>query len=207
MERRVTGTSPESGLHPSQVVAPRTRRRDAERNRTLLIATAKRLFAERGVDVPLDEIARTANVANATLYRHFRTRAELIIAVYAEEVDVLRRASERLLQGSDPDQALADWLRMFAHHVATKRELALTLPDGNERGALFTEWHATMHDAASQLVNRAHDAGALRADIVASDLLALANGIALTSRSTTGLEKLLDLLRDGYRVAGASPRR
>ncbi|MBV9839234.1 MAG: TetR/AcrR family transcriptional regulator [Solirubrobacterales bacterium] len=172
----------------------------------MLIATAKRLFAERGVDVPLDEIARTANVANATLYRHFRTRAELIVAVYAEEVDELRRTSERLLQAPDPSQALADWLRMFVRHVATKRELALTLPDGDERGALFTEWQATMHDAATRLANRARDAGALRADIAASDLLALGNGIALTARSTTGLERLLDLLRDGYRVTGASRR-
>jgi len=192
---KVPGTSPDH--NPS-----RARRVDAERNRGALIAAARRLFDQRGADVALDEIARAAGVANATLYRHFPTRAELIVAVYAEEVDELGRAGERLGERPDADGALADWLRLFVHHVATKRDLARALPDDQERGAQFTAWHATMHNAAEQLVHRARDAGTVRADVTARDLLALAGAIALTGLPERGLERLLGLIRDGYRTAG-----
>jgi AcrR family transcriptional regulator len=165
-----------------------------------LIVAARRLFDERGPDVPLDEVAKVASVANATLYRHFPTRAELIVAVYAEEVAQLKQAGERSLQRPDPGEALDDWLRAFIHHVASKRDLALALPDDSERGALFSDWHAAMQDAASQLVHRARESGAVHADVQASDLLALAAGIALTGLPTTRLDALLDLTRDGYRA-------
>lgn len=202
---KVPGTSPESNPARTRDITQRARRVDAERNRDALILAARRLFADRGPDVPLDEVAKTAKVANATLYRHFLTRAELIVAVYAEEVAELGQMSERLLEQPDPGQALADWLRAFVHHVATKRELALALPDDSKRGALFNDWHATMQDASSKLVNRARDAGAIRTDISASDLLALATGIALTGLPTARLDALLDLIRDGYKPATARP--
>jgi AcrR family transcriptional regulator len=150
--------------------------------------------------VPLDEIAKTAGIANATLYRHFATRTELIVAVYAEEVTELGKLSERLMDRPDPGQALAEWLRVFVHHVATKRDLALAVPDeqGGERDALFAGWHATMHDTAARLLTRAQDAHAARAEVNATDLLALAGGIALTGLPTTELDALVDLIRDGW---------
>lgn len=204
----VTGTSPEE--HPSRPTnGPRRARRvDAERNRDALIAAAKRLFDDRGPDVSLDEIAKTAKVANATLYRHFPTRAELIVAVYAEEVTELSELSERLLERSDPSRALTDWLRAFVQHVATKRDLALALPDepDGERGVLFAGWHATMQQAASRLLTRAQDAHAIRAELSAADLLVLATGIALTGLPAARLEVLLDLVRDGYGYGSADPR-
>jgi AcrR family transcriptional regulator len=196
--------SPESNPSQDHSAGSRAPRVDGARNRAELVATARKLFEERGIDVPLDEIAKRAGLANATLYRHFPTRSELIVSVYAEELEELRRASEELLDRHDPGQALDDWLRLFVHHVATKRELALALPEDAERGALFTSWHATMHDAASQLLKRSQDADAVRADITTTDLLALASGIALTGLPSTRLDTLLGLVRDGYR-AGAPP--
>jgi AcrR family transcriptional regulator len=193
--------SPEGKAAEDGGAGRRARRVDAARNRAALVAAAKRLFDERGIDVPLDEIAKSTGLANATLYRHFPTRAELIVAVYATELQDLRQASDDLLERPDPGQALADWLRLFVHHVATKRELALALPDDSQRGALFTSWHATMQVAASQLLNRARDAGAVRTGITTTDILALANGIALTGLPNTRLDVLLDLVRDGYQAA------
>lgn len=183
---------------------PRSRRADAERNRDALLTAARRLFDEQGPDVPLDEIARTAQVANATLYRHFATRAELIVAVYAEEVTELRNLGERLSDRPDAGEALDDWLRVFVRHVATKRDLAQAIPDepGSERGALFADWHATMQTAAACLLTRAQDAHAVRAELSATDLLALASGIALTGLPANKLDTLVDLIRDGYRSAG-----
>jgi AcrR family transcriptional regulator len=189
--------SPESRPAQDRDAGRRARRVDAGRNRAALVATARRLFDERGIDVALDEIAKSAGLANATLYRHFPSRAELIVAVYATELDDLRRASDDLLDRPDPGQALADWLRLFVHHVATKHELALALPDDSKRGVLFSSWHATMQDAAAQLLDRARDAGAVRAGITTTDLLALVSGIALTGLPSSRLNTLLDLVQDG----------
>lgn len=178
----------------------RARRIDADRNRTALLAAALELFDDRGPEVPLDEIARRAGVANATLYRHFPTRAELIIAVYSSEVAELHDLANRLLDANDPDQALVEWLEAFVRHVVDKRSLALALPDEptGQRGALFTEWHSTMNAAAGALLARAQSAGAVRPEIKTGDLLALAAAIALTGLSEDRTKSLLSLVRHGY---------
>ncbi len=180
----------------------RTRRSDAERNRQALLAAAATLFDECGPEVPLDEIARQAGVANATLYRHFPTRRELILSVYGREVADLADLADRRLAAAEPDQALADWLRAFVAHVATKRELAQALPDGpcDERDELFAEWHATMHAAAQRLIERARDTGSIRPGVEATDLLTLATGIAMTGLPEGRLDGLLALARRGYGV-------
>ncbi|HZX03764.1 helix-turn-helix domain-containing protein [Kribbella sp.] len=187
--------SPENQAHPA-----RRRRVDAERNRDAVLSAAGRLFDEHGPDVPLDEIAKTAGVANATLYRHFRTRADLLVAVYADEVAALDRQSQELAGHEDPDVALTQWLRAFADHVATKRELAQAVPDDpdRDRGAQFASWHATMYGAADRLLDRARTAGAVRAGLTTRDLLTAVSGIALTGCSGRQLQTLLDLIRDGY---------
>jgi hypothetical protein len=123
-----------------------------------------------------------------------------MVAVYAEEVAQLEQLGERLLLQPDPGDALTEWLRAFVHHVATKRDLALAVPADGDRGALFSQWHATMEDAASRLVSRAGEAGTVRTDVSARDLLVLAGGIALSGRPTAQLDILLELIRDGYRA-------
>lgn len=192
----LTGMSPDHQARPV-----RRRRADAERNREAVLSAAGRLFDERGPDVPLDDIAKTAGVANATLYRHFPTRADLLVAVYADEVAALDRHAQELAGSDDPDLALTQWLRAFADHVATKRELAHAVPDdaGRERGAQFASWHATMHSAAERLLDRARTAGVARADLTTADLLTLVSAIAQTGRTGERLQALLDLIRDGYR--------
>jgi AcrR family transcriptional regulator len=196
--------SPES--QPTGRASTRPRRVDAERNRAALLTAAKQLFDERGTDVSLDEVAKTAKVANATLYRHFATRADLIVAVYAEEVIDLDRFSNQLVDHTDPDQALTDWLRVFMHHVATKRDLALAIPDEphGDREGLFASWHATMETAAARLLARAEHARAVRGELTAADLLAVVSGIALTGLPENRLDALLDIIRYGYRMRRAA---
>lgn len=177
----------------------RSRRMDARRNYELLLSAAREVFNARGVDAPLDDIARRAGIGNATMYRHFPTRRELIIAVYADEVATLCLQGEALLEEVSPGDALFSWLRAFIAHIATKRELALALANdqGGQRSALFERWHEAMHATASALLTRAQRSGAIRADLDVSDLLALANGIALTGVDTGQAERLLLLLRHG----------
>ncbi|MFF4836610.1 TetR/AcrR family transcriptional regulator [Streptomyces sp. NPDC001315] len=177
----------------------RRRRADAQRNYDLLVAAARDVFHDHGVDAPLDDIARRAGVGNATMYRHFPTRRELIIAVYSEEVAELCTRSQSLLAEEPPGDALFDWLQDFIAHVAAKRELALSITDDRtgQRSALFDRWHHSMHTAASALLTRAQSAGTVRADLNASELLALANGIALTATDPTQAERLVLLVRQG----------
>jgi AcrR family transcriptional regulator len=191
---------------PSQNAGPaprsepqRRRRADAQRNYDLLVAAARSVFHDHGVDAPLDDIARRAGVGNATMYRHFPTRRELIIAVYSEEVAELCARSQSLLAEDPPGDALFDWLQDFIAHVAAKRELALSITDDRtgQRSALFDRWHDSMHTAASELLTRAQSAGTVRADLNASELLALANGIALTTTDATQAERLVVLVRQG----------
>jgi AcrR family transcriptional regulator len=197
----VPGMSPERNPR-SPAAGSRAPRADAERNRAALIAAARHVFEHHGPAARLDEIARTAGVANATLYRHFATRADLIVAVYAEEVAELDASARRLRDADDPAQALTDWLLAFVRHVATKRDLALALPDqpDGRRGALFDDWHAAMLAGAEGLLERARAANAVRSDIGAADLLALAAGIALTGLPNDRLEGLLGLARHGYAI-------
>jgi AcrR family transcriptional regulator len=173
-------------------------RADARRSVDLLVAAAKKIFAERGADAPLDEIARAAGVGNATMYRHFPTRRDLIIAVHAEEVAALCARGDAALTAESPGDALFDWLLVFIGYVADKRDLALALTeDPSERHTeLFAQWHAAMTATATALLDRAQVNGAVHPDIDGRDLLVLAGGIAVGAGSDRA-ERLLHIVRHG----------
>lgn len=179
-------------------------RADARRNRELLVDAAREVFGEDGVGAPLDEVARRAGVGNATMYRHFPARRDLIVAAYAEEVEALCAEGESLLGAEEPGEALFGWLSSFVSHVATKRELALAIPEDGpgRRSGLFEGWHGRMLSIAGALVVRAWGAGDVRADLSARDLLSLANGIALAETDPDRVERLLMVVRRGV---GADP--
>lgn len=193
--------------HPSQPTPPepaadlrprRPRRTDARRNYESLLTAATEVFGEQGVDAPLDEIARRAQVGNATMYRHFPTRQELILAVYADEVGTLCADGTERLADDSPGDALFEWLRAFITHVASKRFLATALTgERSERDALVDRWHHAMHDTAAALLRRAQHAGAIRADTDARDVLTLANGIALAATDVGHAHRLLRTIRYG----------
>lgn len=191
---------------PGQRQSRRPRRADAQRNRELLVAAAREIFSERGADAPLDEVARRAGIGNATLYRHFPDRRELLIAVYADEVAALCAQGEALLADQSPEDALFAWLRAFTAHVAEKRDLALAIPSdqGGRRSALFDRWHEGMHSTASRLLTNAQSTGAVSADLNASDLLALISGIAVTTGDTDQAGRCLAIVRHG---TAPQPRR
>ena len=171
-----------------------TRRADAARNAALLLSAAKELVAERGPEVPLDEVARRAGVGNATLYRHYPTRGDLLVAVYSDEVDALCARAASLLAAESPVEALFEWLDGFVVHVATKRALALAVTSGPQ----VPGWHEAMIAAAEGLVARAQQAGGVRAEVAAADLLALVSGAAITSGDVDQALRAVRLLRHGF---------
>ncbi|MBB5081911.1 TetR/AcrR family transcriptional regulator [Nonomuraea endophytica] len=177
-------------------MAPRA---DAARNAESLISAARELFDEQGSDVALDDIARRAGVGNATLYRHFPTRGDLLVAVYAEEVAELCEQGKTLLHKPSAADALFDWLDCFVVHVATKRALAMGATDGR-RTELFDRWHEAMRSAALGLLLRAQQEGAIRSDLDVADLLALTRAVAMTGAGPGHAQRLLRILRHGLQV-------
>jgi AcrR family transcriptional regulator len=171
-------------------------RADARRNRDQLIAVARAVFDELGTAAPLDEVARRAGIGNATLYRHFPTRDDLLIAVYAEEIAALCDLGETLLGGSaDPLDALFEWLEAFVGHVAAKGDLARTLEPGVRRSELHEEWHAAMSDVVGRLVGKCRQAGSIQVAVDPIDLLVLVSGTA--AAEPVRVRRLLGLIRRG----------
>ncbi|PZF79975.1 TetR/AcrR family transcriptional regulator [Jiangella anatolica] len=170
-------------------------RADGRRNREALVAAAAKVFAEAGPDAPLDDVARRAGLGNATLYRHFPTRRELLAAVYADELAALRDYAELLREQEAPDDALHGWMRALATQLAHTRHLAL---------AAGGDWYASALATTSGLLTAAQRAGAVRPDVAADDVLALVRGVALTAASPDQQSRLLDLLRDAI---AAGPHR
>ncbi len=186
----------------------RARRADAARNARLLLAAAKELFDEHGPEVAMDEVARRAGIGNATLYRNFPTRSDLLIAVYADEVTELCQQGAALLGEPSAAEALFTWLDSFVVHVAAKRALALAGTESSDerRTELFARWHESMRSTAERLLTRAQAAGAVRTDLTVTDVLALASAAALAGTSTRHAQQLLQILRHGFAGAPASPR-
>ncbi|HXL59844.1 MAG TPA: TetR/AcrR family transcriptional regulator, partial [Mycobacterium sp.] len=101
------------------------KRADARRNEETVLAAAAAAFVVSGVDVPVRDIAAAAGVGVGTIYRHFPTRADLIVAVYRHQVEACADAGPTLLRDrSSPHAALADWINLFVDFLVTKRGLA-----------------------------------------------------------------------------------
>lgn len=184
---------------------PRRPRSDAARNARRLVSAARELFDAQGPDVALDDVAKHAGVANATLYRHFPTRRELLAAVYADEVTELTDHGAALLDAPSPDTALFAWLDAFIGHVADKRPLAMAATDGSpsQRTELFDRWHDSLRAAAEPLLTRAQSDGSVRADLTTDDLLALAAGLCIAGGGADRGRRLLDLAREGIQRPGS----
>lgn len=180
---------------------------DARRNHERLLAEAAAAFAERGVDVPLEEIARRSDVGIGTLYRHFPTRDALVEAVFRREVGLLCDGADELLATCPPGAALEQWLRRFVGYVAAKRGMASALKSVvGADSELFAESHQRVSAAVERLVAAGVAAGAVRADVAPLDLLRAVSGVCLaTDRSAPeDADRLLGLLMDGMRYSAAA---
>jgi len=142
--------------------APR-KRADARRNEATLLDAAAALFVESGVNAPVRDIAAKAGVGVGTIYRHFPTRADLIVAVYRHQVEACAEAGPALLAGSDPPyQALARWIGMFVDFLVTKHGLAEVL---RSDAAAFQTLHAYFIDRLVPVCGQLLEAAAAAAEI------------------------------------------
>jgi AcrR family transcriptional regulator len=149
------------------------KRADARRNEQMLLDAAAAAFVEAGVDAPVRDIAARAGVGLGTIYRHFPTRADLIVAVYRHQVEACATAGPQLLTTSDtPSDALARWIDTFVDFLVTKHGLAEAMQSDD---AAFQSLHAYFLDrllpVAAELLAAAAAAGEVRSDIEAFELM------------------------------------
>jgi len=180
-------------------------RADAARNRSRLLDAATAAFADRGADASLDDIAKAAGLGIGTLYRHFPTREDLVLAVYGAQIDALDQRSRELATSDDPGEALREWMRGFVDFYAVKQgmvTLLRTMMNGSRAGQ-FEQTRATMRAAAERVLAPATEAGVIRQDVAAPELIRALGGICLTSdpKSTppSSTLALVDLVYDGLR--------
>jgi AcrR family transcriptional regulator len=157
---------------PTGQTAP-PKRADARRNEQTLLAAAARVFVASGVEAPVRDIAAAAGVGMGTIYRHFPTRADLIVAVYRHQVDACAEAGPALLaSGGTPHAALAQWIDLFVDFLITKHGLAAALQSDKAR---FETLHADFLDrlvpVCGHLLDAAADAGEIRPGMEAYALL------------------------------------
>jgi AcrR family transcriptional regulator len=169
----------------------------------LLIDAAKAGFAEVGMNVSLEEIARRASVGIGTLYRHFPTRDAVVEAVYRREVEQLAEAVPQLLESWAPGEALHKWMHLFIDYIATKRVIASSLaPLAAKSSTLYTSCSEVITGAISTLVKRAADSGEVRKDVDPRDLLRAMVGVSYQNPDAgweASARRVIDLLMDGLR--------
>lgn len=185
-------------------------RADAARNRERLLEAAKLVFSAGGADASLDAVARQAGVGIGTLYRHFPTREALFEAVYRREVEHLAELAGQLKAEASPTEALRRWLRSNVEFVATKKgmsaALALAAYKPPELSAYSME-HLTQ--AVAGLLDRAVEAGEIRADIGPDDLLRALVGMCYMHDQPgwqASVLRLVEVFVDGLRTQHQASR-
>jgi len=152
------------------------KRSDARRNRDAILAAALEALTA-SPDASLNAIARRAGVANATLYRHFPTREQLVLATYHHEVRQLVDAAGLLLYEQTPSEALRSWVERLARYAVTKHGLADALRRATAPGSDLssTETYVAIVASLDRLLQANISTGTLRTGLDADDvILALA---------------------------------
>jgi AcrR family transcriptional regulator len=191
------------GESGSGAAGPR-KRADARRNEATLLNAAAAAFVESGVNVPVRDIATRARVGVGTIYRHFPTRADLIVAVYRHQVEACAEAGPTLLAESDtPHHALARWIGMFIDFLATKHGLAEVLRSDD---TAFQTLHAYFIDrlvpVCAELLEATAAAGEIRPGQDAYELLRGVGNLCVGAGSDPRYNPrhLVELLITGLRI-------
>ena len=186
--------------------ASQRKRADARRNEQSLLVAAARMFVTSGVDAPVRDIAAAAGVGLGTIYRHFPTRADLVIAVYRHQVDACAEAGPALLASSStPHAALTKWIDLFVDFLITKHGLAAALQSDSAR---FETLHAYFLDrlvpVCAQLLDAAAAAGEIRPGLDAYGLMRAVGNLCLGSDGDPRYDarRMVGLLIAGLRQSG-----
>ncbi len=190
-----------------QSTPARGKRADAHRNEQTLLTAAAAVFIVSGVDAPIRDIAAEAGVGIGTIYRHFPTRTDLVIAVYRHQIEACADAGPALLADADsPLAALRQWIDLFVDFLATKHGLADALQADN---ADFAGLHAyflnRLVPVCAHLLRAAQTAGEIRSGTDAYELMRGIGNLCIVRGADSRYEprRLVELLVRGMRDFGA----
>lgn len=186
-------------------------RADAARNRARVLDAARSAFAEAGLDVGVEEIARRAGVGKGTLYRRFPTKEALVCAIFEDILVDFEQVSQEALSGEEVGEAFEHFLKTAGVMQASNQGFYDVVSRGGAE-VLTPEQRERFRAAAGGPLKRAQQAGVIRDDLVADDLLMIFRMLGPTTRSFEGKHSLddhwpryLGLLLDAMRPAAASP--
>ncbi|MDR1441820.1 MAG: TetR/AcrR family transcriptional regulator [Bifidobacteriaceae bacterium] len=183
-----------AGATPSATAQPRGRRQDALKNRERILQTASEAFARDGA-ASLNQIAKLAGVGPGTLYRHFPSRENLILAVYQDGISQLVGAVPALLEVHPPLVALRVWFRRLAGYVRIKHGLGEALSSAVVQ-AVVDETYAPVTGAVASLLGAAEREGTIRPGVDPADFLLLMGALWRVPAGAAGeaqAERILDL--------------
>jgi AcrR family transcriptional regulator len=185
----------------------RTMRADAERNRRRLLDAATQMFCERGLDVGVGEIAQQAGVGRGTLFRNFPSKEHLIAAIVVERMTESINRGRAALEEPDAGEALFTLIEQSVGRSQTDRALFDAIGDTWLANDEIRRIHTELLGMLEALVRRAQEAGAVRADISAVDVLMMIKGVCEAVSSFQHVNpdvalRQLDLIRSAISVPG-----
>ncbi|WP_037811368.1 MULTISPECIES: TetR/AcrR family transcriptional regulator [Actinomycetes] len=192
--------------HVGENAGARAKRADARRNEKTLLDAAAAVFVESGVDAPVRDVATRAGVGVGTIYRHFPTRADLIIAVYRHQVEACADAGPKLLaDNASPHAALAQWIDLFVDFLVTKHGLAgIMQSDHSGFEALHAYFLERLVPVCTELLDAATKAGEIQTDLEAVHLMRGVGNLCIGAEADDSYDarRLAGLLITGLRNAG-----
>jgi AcrR family transcriptional regulator len=145
-------------------------RADAARNRARILTAAREVFAARGLDVTLDDIARHAGLGTGTVYRRFASRQELVEALFEERIREITAVAERCAEDEDPWRGFETLVRSACAQLADDRGLRQVMASSTHGLDRVQSARDALHPLVEAVVERAQRAGGLRADLRAQDV-------------------------------------
>ena len=153
-------------------------RADARKNYDHILAVARDVVAEHGVNASMRDIARRAGVGLATLLRHFPTREALFEALVCTKLDALTQKADELETSARPDEALLSWFREWIAFAQGQKGVVAMMAAAhtNPDSALYASC-AAVHSASARLLARAQAEGRARSDMNGDDLFGLMSAL------------------------------
>ncbi len=195
----------DKSLKSEATAGPNARRHvraDAQRNIDSILRTAAESFASSGVDVPIRDIADKAGVGIGTLYRHFPTRSDLIVAVFHKEVDECVTCLQTMAASYAPVDALTRWVASYVDFIVARRGLAAAMNSGDPALENLPAYFQQRLSAGLQdLLDRAANEGEIKGSAKAHELL---HGVAMlcvppSCGEPTDPQRMAGLLVNGLR--------
>lgn len=188
-----------------QIGSTRNVRSDALHNRELVAVTARSAFAVEGLDVTMREIARRAGLGIATVYRHFPTREDLITAAFQQQVAACAATMAAAVDDPDPWRGLTTVVQEICGRQALDRGFNAALLGSESTRTIFANERAANARALAVLLEKAHRARVVRADLHVDDIGLALRAAAAVSAASSGdplraVQRLAALLLEGMRA-------